>query len=126
MKFTNNLYINLLIVHLIMGFVFFFVPFLAQVYGIGIFLFGIAYVINTQNRNHEVLMMGAYFTGMDVYLKMAGGSFLNEYGKYTVLVFMALGIFYKGFSKGAFLYVFFYRLVDPRNLYWCLNAISRC
>lgn len=113
MKFTNNLYINLLIVHLIMGFVFFFIPFLAQVYGIGIFLFGIAYVINTQNRNNEVLLMGAYFTGIDVYLKMAGGSLLNEYGKYTVLIFMALGIFYKGFSKGAFIYVFFIALLIP-------------
>ncbi|RYG20386.1 MAG: O-antigen ligase domain-containing protein [Chitinophagaceae bacterium] len=44
---------------------------------------------------------------------MIGASFFNEYGKYTVLFFMVLGVFYKGFTKSAFLYVFFIVLLIP-------------
>lgn len=113
MKFNSSPYLSLLLVHVAIGILFFFIPFLAKIYGLAAFAFGILYVINTQNKNNEVLLMAAYFTGIDVYLKMIDASFLNEYGKYTVLVFMALGIFYKGFYKGAFLYVLFLVLLLP-------------
>jgi hypothetical protein len=113
MKKDELFYITLLLVHVGMGFLFFFIPFIGTIYGIAVILIGIGYVINTGNRNNEVLLMAAYCTGSDVYLKMIGASLLNEYGKYSVIVFMALGIYYKGFAKGSFLYVFFIALLIP-------------
>lgn len=113
MKKDELFYITLLLVHAGMGFLFFFVPFVGTVYGVGVFLVGIGYVVNTQNRNNEVLLMAAYCMGMDVYLKMIGSSLFNEYGKYTVIIFMLLGIYYRGFAKGSFLYVFFIVLLIP-------------
>lgn len=109
----EQFYFYAVLVHLGMGFLFFFFPFVGYVYGIAALVAGIIYVVNTGNKNNEVLLMAAYFTGIDVYLKMIGATILNEFGKYTVIIFMLLGIFYKGFSKGAFIYVLFIALLIP-------------
>lgn len=113
MKKDELFYITALLLHVGMGFLFFFVPFVGTIYGLAVLIVGILYVVNTRNRNNEVLLMAAYCTGMDVYLKMIDASLLNEYGKYTVIIFMVLGMFYSGFSKGSFLYVFFIALLIP-------------
>lgn len=123
MKKDELFYTKAVLLHAGLGGLFFFIPFLAKIYGIAIFLWGLGYVIKTQNRNHEVLLLAAYFTGIDVYLKMIGASFLNEYGKYTVIIFMVLGIFYQGFSKSAFLYVFFIALLIP-GIYVGVSTLS--
>ena len=123
MKKDELFYTKAVLLHAGLGGLFFFIPFLAKIYGIAIFLWGLGYVIKTQNRNNEVLLMAAYFTGIDVYLKMLDASFLNEYGKYTVIIFMVLGIFYQGFSKSAFLYVFFIALLIP-GIYVGVSTLS--
>lgn len=113
MKKDELFYITVLLLHVAMGFLFFVAPFLSTVFGVTAVVVGIGYVVNTGNRNNEVLLMAAYCMGLDVYLKMAGGALLNEFGKYSVILFMVLGIFYRGFNKGAFLYVFFIALLIP-------------
>ena len=113
MKKDELFYITAILLHIAMGFLFFLVPFVGAVYGVLAFIIGIGYIVNTKNRNNEVLLVAAYCMGMDVYLKMVGGSLLNEYGKYTVMVCMLIGIFYSGFSKASFLYVFFIALLIP-------------
>lgn len=113
MKKDELFYITVLLLHVAMGFLFFVAPFLSTVFGVAAVVVGIGYVVNTGNRNNEVLLMAAYCMGLDVYLKMTGGSLLNEYGKYSVILFIALGIYYKGFAKGSFLYVFFIVLLIP-------------
>lgn len=123
MKFSKNIYVVLILAHLVMGVLFFLIPILGQIYSVLILFLGIAYVVNTQNRNNEVLLMAAYFTGMDVYIKMIGATLLNEYGKYTVIIFMIMGIIYKGFSKGAFLYVCFIALLIP-GIYLGASTLS--
>ncbi len=109
----ERFYLQALLAHFIMGLLFFKLRILGAVYALLVLIWGIWYVIKNQNRNHEVLLMAAYFVGMDVYIKMLKVTILNEFGKYTVIIFMLLGIFYKGFSKGAFLYVFFIALLIP-------------
>lgn len=113
MKKDELFYITAILLHIAMGFLFFLVPFVGAVYGVLAFIIGIGYIVNTKNRNNEVLLVAAYCMGMDVYLKIVGGSLLNEYGKYTVMICMLIGIFYSGFSKASFLYVFFIALLIP-------------
>lgn len=110
---NEQFYLYAILIHIGMGVLFFFFPFVGYIYGIAAFLAGIIFIINTRNKNSEVLLMAAYFTGIDVYLKMIGATILNEYGKYTVIIFMLLGIFYKGFNKASFLYVIFLALLIP-------------
>lgn len=113
MKKNELFYITVLLLHVAMGILFFVAPFLATVYGVAVVVVGIGYVVNTGNRNNEVLLMAAYCTGIEVYLRTLGASVFYEYGKYTVIIFMVLGIYYKGFSKGAFIYIFFIVLLIP-------------
>lgn len=109
----EKFYLLAIFAHVGIGFLFFYIPILGYTYGLLILAFGIFYILKTQNKNNEVLLLAAYFTGIDVYLKMIGETILNEYGKYTVIIFMTLGIIYKGFSKSAFLFVLFLALLIP-------------
>lgn len=113
MKNDEVFYSTALLLHVGMGILFFFIPFLGTIYGAVVLFLGVGYVMSTRNRNHEVLIMAAYCVGLEVYFRMIGAVIFYEYGKYTVILFMILGIFYKGFSKGAFLYVFFIALLIP-------------
>jgi hypothetical protein len=110
---NEQFYVFAILIHVGIGMLLFFFPFVGYIYGIAALVAGIIFIVNTRNKNNEVLLMAAYFTGIDVYLKMIGSALLNEYGKYTVIIFMLLGIFYKGFNKASFLYVFFLALLIP-------------
>lgn len=123
MTIKEQLYITAILAHIGMGFLFFYFPFLGYIYGLAILVFGLYYVVKTGNQNNEVLLIAAYFTGIDVYLKMIGSLILNEYGKYAVIIFMLIGILYKGFSKGAFLYVLFIALLIP-SIYIGAESLS--
>ena len=109
----EKFYIVALLFHIGLGILFYNIRFLVAVYAIIVLIGGIIYIIKTQNKNNEVLLLAAYFVGMDVYIKMLKMTVLNEFGKYVVIIFMVLGIFYKGFSKSSFLYVIFIALLIP-------------
>jgi hypothetical protein len=91
----------------------FLLPFTAKLYGYSIFILGFYFVIKTQNRNHEALMAAAYITGSEVLLRMTGGNITYEFSKYGVIIFILLGMYYKGFSKGATPYWVFLLLLVP-------------
>lgn len=113
MKKEELSYIYLLLFHALLGMAIFVLPFISKLYTLVIFIFGIYYIIKTKNRNNEALLISAYVVSAEVFLRMTGGGFLNEYGKYSVLVFMFLGMIYSGFSKNAFLYWLFLGLLIP-------------
>lgn len=119
----EKFYITALLLHVGLGFLFFNVRILGAVYALLVLAVGIGYVVKTQNRNNEVLLMAAYFVGMDVYIKMLKVTILNEFGKYAVIIFMVLGILYQGFSKSSFLYVLFLALLIP-GIYIGVETLS--
>jgi hypothetical protein len=89
------------------------VPFTAKIYGYSIFIFGIYYIIKKQNRNNEALIAAAYVVGSEVFLRMTGGNPLYEISKYGVMVFIVIGMYYSGFSRGAIPYWVFLLLLVP-------------
>ena len=113
MKKEEVSYITLLLFHAFLGVAVFVLPFLSKLLTLVVVGFGIYYIIKTKNRNNEALIMAAYVVSIEVFLRMTGGGFLNEFGKYTVLVFIFLGMIYSGFSKGALLYWIFLGLLIP-------------
>jgi len=113
MKKEESSYIVLIIFHVIFGLLIFALPFIAKLYTVVISVFGLIYVVNTQNKNNEVLIISAYVVGAEVLLRMTGGMILNELGKYSVLFYMLLGMFYSGFSKNGFWYWIFILLLVP-------------
>lgn len=106
-------YIPLLILHGGIGVVIFLFPFLSKIYSLGLFGFGVYYLLKTQNKNNEALFLSAYVVGAEVLFRMTDGMFFNEYAKYSIMIFLFIGMIYTGFSKKAYLYWFFLILLVP-------------
>ena len=113
MKKEDLSYLYLILFHVIIGGFGYVLPFTSKIYGYSIFVFWTIYIIKKQNRNNEVLLAAAYIVGSEVFLRMTGGNPLHEISKYGVMVFMLLGMFYSGFSKGAVPYWIFLLLLVP-------------
>jgi hypothetical protein len=113
MKKEEVLYLNLILFHVGIGFLVFLFPFISKIYGYAIFIFGTLYVIKTQNKNNEALMAAAYIVGSEVFLRMTHGNPLYEISKYGVMVFIFIGMYFSGFSKGATPYWIFLLLLVP-------------
>ena len=106
-------YILLVLFNILIGIVIFYIRPLSIVYAILIPVVGLYYVIKNQNSNHEVLYASAYIVGSEVFLRMTGGNLLYESSKYGVMVFLALGMYYSGFSKNAVPYWIYLILLLP-------------
>lgn len=62
----------------------------------------LAYFFNkNKNKNNEAIIVSAYLVSAEVVLRMTGGYILSEFVKYAIILFMFIGMFYKGFSKNS-------------------------
>jgi O-antigen ligase len=121
----NNIrlsYFYLLIIHALIALVVFVVPFVSKIYALLIPVIGFYFVYITKNKNNEVLIIAAYMVGVEVFLRMTGGNFNNEYVKVNVIFFMFLGMTYSNFSMNAFVYWAFLLLLIPGILVTSSNA----
>lgn len=92
-------YFFLLLIHVILGAIIFGFPVLSKIYGILIMVTGITFIIKNKNQHNEVLFASAYIVGAEVFLRMTYGNPVYEFGKYGVILFSLLGIYYSGISK---------------------------
>lgn len=106
-------YILLILLHAAIAVLIFLFRPLSSLYAICIPALGLYYVMKTQNKNNEVLYVAAYIVGSEVLLRMTGGNLLYESSKYGVMVFLALGMYYSGFSKDAVPYWIYLLLLLP-------------
>ena len=113
MKNISLSYVYLIIIHALIALVVFVLPFLSKIYALLIPVIGFYVVYRTKNKNNEVLIVAAYMVGVEVFLRMTGGNFNNEFIKVNVLFFMFLGMIYSNFSMNAFVYWFFLLLLIP-------------
>jgi hypothetical protein len=109
---TKN-YLALLFIHFLLGIGVFYVPFIAKVYGYLILIVGLLLLIKTQNKNNQVLYVCSYIVGSEVFLRMTDAAPNHEFGKYSIIVFMILGMMYSGFSKLATPFWIFLVLLIP-------------
>ncbi|MCX6184476.1 MAG: O-antigen ligase family protein [Flavobacterium sp.] len=101
MNTTDNRYFFLILLHVLIGLGLYYLPFFPKLYGYGIFVVGVYFVLNSRNRNNEVLYAAAYIVGSEVALRMTDGNPIYEYSKYAVIIFMLIGIYFSGISKNA-------------------------
>jgi hypothetical protein len=113
MKNTTLSYVYLLIIHALIALAIFALPFLSKIYAFLIPIVGFYIVYRTKNINNEVILVAAYMVGVEVFLRMTGGNFNNEYVKLSVVFFMFLGMVYSNFSSSAFVYWVFLILLIP-------------
>nr|WP_314839558.1 O-antigen ligase family protein [uncultured Flavobacterium sp.] len=113
MKKEDRSYLFLIVLHVVIGMLIFMLPFVAKIYGFAIFVVGAYYIIKTQNVNNECLKVAAYVVGSEIILRMTGGNISYEFSKYEVIIFLFLGMYFKGFSRSAFPYWIFLLLLIP-------------
>lgn len=106
-------YLFLIVLHLIIGMLLYNNTFTPKVYGYGIIIGGIFYIINSKNRNNEVLFATAYMVGSEIILRMTDGNPVYEFSKYGVMIFILVGAYFNGISKNAGAYWFFLLLLIP-------------
>lgn len=80
-------------------------------------------IIVKKNKAQYALLAAAYITGAEVFIRMTEAYVFYETGKYAVILFMFLGIFFVGFKKNAFPYVLYILLLLPAVLI-SLDAIA--
>ncbi|MBS7255494.1 O-antigen ligase family protein [Flavobacterium branchiicola] len=113
MKKKSLSYSFLVLIHVVIAIVIFSVPFLSKIYALIIPVFGLLITVRNKNRNNEVILVSAYLVGVEVFLRMTGGNFNNEYIKFLVIFFMLIGMVYSNFSKRALIFGFFLLLLIP-------------
>lgn len=113
MKKEEQFYLYLVLFHVAIGIGIYILPFTAKLYGYSMLILGGYYVIKTQNKNNEALMVAAYIAGAEVLLRMTGGNVTYEFSKYGVMLFVLLGMYFSGFSKGAMPYWLFLLVLVP-------------
>jgi hypothetical protein len=109
----KNVYFLALLFHIFIGIIIFYIPFFSLLFSFSIFIIGFIYVVKTQNRNNEVLIVCGYIVGAEVIVRSTGGDFFYEFAKYGVMVFVFIGMIYSGFSKNAISYWLFLILLVP-------------
>jgi hypothetical protein len=106
-------YIQLVLLHIFIGVAVFLLPVLSKVYALLILLIGFYIVIKTENKNNEALYLAAYLTGVEVFLRMTEGNFIEQYAKFGIIGVLLLGILYRGVAKIAVPYVIFLVFLVP-------------
>ena len=88
--FKTNLI--LVLFHLALG-VLLLIGFVSKIVSVTVALFGILYIIKSKNKNNEAMFLAAYMVGTEVLYRMSGGMLLYELPKYSVLIFLILGLY---------------------------------
>jgi len=112
---TNISYISAIGLHIIIGILIYFNETLAKLY----FLVALVYFIyriivaSEKLKIFEVLKACAYFVGAEVFLRMTKGAFSYEAGKYLVILFVLIGMLYKGLSGKGYPYFIYLMFLIP-------------
>jgi len=88
---SKNTRLVLAIFHLFLG-VLFLVGITSKVYSSLIVAFGILFIIKSKNENNQAVFWSAYIVGSEVLFRMSGGMFFHELPKYSVLLFLIIGL----------------------------------
>ncbi|MBT3587598.1 MAG: O-antigen ligase domain-containing protein, partial [Flavobacteriaceae bacterium] len=75
---------------------------------IGVFILNIIF---KSNRNEEAFLFAAYISAAEVFIRMSKGMILYETGKYSVILFLLLGIFVGKFKQKFSISLAFYLLL---------------
>ena len=111
---TDN-YIALVLFHIGLGVLFFVAEPMAKVFFAIIMLFFIWKIIaaSEPKKVQHVLLGCAYFTGIEILFRMTKGGLAYEASKYLVIIFMVMGMFFKGLSGKGYPYFIYLILLVP-------------
>jgi hypothetical protein len=111
-------YTQLIIMHLLLGLVMYAVEPFRRVYFfvlVGYWIFSIVVAIPSK-KTYTVLLACSYMIGAEVLLRTTGATLFYEISKYTVILFILMGVFYNGVKGGAWPYFVYLIILVPSVL----------
>ena len=78
-----------------------------------VYFLGRVILAPSSSKVKEILLACAYFVGAEVLFRMTKGGIAYEASKYLVILFMLLGMFFKGISGKGYPYFFYLILLVP-------------
>lgn len=94
-------YTSLVLFHVFLGILMYLNSKTSVPYGLAILSIGLLVILQTQNKENQVLYIAGYTIGSEVMLRMTGGFLFYEVGKYSIVTFMIMSMYLSGFSKNA-------------------------
>ena len=82
MNSEEKKYAFLILLHVVIGMIIFYIPALSKPFAALVFIIGLFLVVKNQNRNQEVLLVSGYIVGSEILFRMSGGIIIYEYAKY--------------------------------------------
>jgi len=89
---TKHTRLLLALFHLLLG-VLLLSGFITKIYSALVVVFGILFIIRSKNDKNQAILWSAYMVGAEVLFRMSGGMFFHELPKYSVLLFLFIGLF---------------------------------
>jgi hypothetical protein len=114
-------YVQLVLLHLLIALIVYNFRFTAKFILFAAIIYFLVRIIYNRNRKDEVLLAAAYVTGFEVFSRMTGGAFTYEFAKYAVIMFLTIGMFYRGFKRKSWIYVVYLLLLIPGILFSAIN-----
>jgi hypothetical protein len=111
-------YTQLIVIHLLLGLVLYAVEPFRRVYFfilVGYWMFSIIVAIPSK-KTYTVLLACSYMIGAEVLLRTTGATIFYEISKYSVILFILMGIFYNGVKGSAWPYFLYLILLVPSIL----------
>lgn len=106
-------YIELLLIHLGIALAIYLYRPSSPLILTGVIVYFLYLTITNENRNNEALMGAAYIAGSEVFFRQTDGMFFYETGKYMVIVFLLIGMFFKGTSSRTMPYWIYLLILIP-------------
>ena len=115
---SNSRYINLVIIHVIIGILCYTVAPFARLFFLAVVSYFIFKIItaSSSRKTYEVLVACCYIVGAEVLFRMTNGSIFYESSKYLVILFILIGMFFKGISGKGYPYFIYLILLLPSVL----------
>tara|TARA_R100000935_G_scaffold1517_1_gene4894 strand:+ start:76576 stop:77856 length:1281 start_codon:yes stop_codon:yes gene_type:complete len=83
------------------------------IYFLVVVVYFLSRILSLKDKQREVLIASAYMVGAEVFFRMTKAFFLYETGKYMVIAFLLIGMFYQGFKRKSFVYIIYILLLLP-------------
>jgi hypothetical protein len=112
-KINNQFYIKMLLLHFGYGFLIYLLPSFSKLIVLGIMASFLFIILDRKNKGNEALMAAAYIAGGEVFFRQTGALFFYETGKYAVIIFLLIGMFFKGASSKSIPYWIYLLILFP-------------
>ena len=114
-KYNKGNYVALVMLHISLGVVLYLYQPLSKLIFICLMIYFIGRIIlaHDNNKTREILLASAYFVGAEVLFRMTKAGVSYEASKYLVILFMMMGMFFKGVSGNGYPYFIYLILLVP-------------